>query len=192
MTARTCLLTWSIPLIPNGVLISHTITYNLTSGDGGLALVTAAGNDSSYLITGLHPYEYYQFTVSASTRIGSSPVSTVAIMTEEASKSPSSILHHLHLRLLCCIFSFNVQVQPRHRAMYCHLSLILEVPRLAGLLPGQKTRMESSVTTSFGLLTSVLATMMSSSIQPSLHTLSPIWKNTICTATVLPRQPMLE
>ena len=90
VTARTCLLTWVIPTIPNGVLISHTITYNLTSGGGegggGLAMVTVGGEDTSVLITELHPYEYYQFTVFASTRIGSSPVSTMAIRTEEASE----------------------------------------------------------------------------------------------------------
>ena len=89
VSARTCLLTWVLPTIPNGVLISHTITYNLTSGGeggGGLTMVTVGGEDTSVLITELHPYEYYQFTVFASTRIGSSPVSTVAIRTEEASE----------------------------------------------------------------------------------------------------------
>ena len=86
VTARTCLLTWVIPSVPNGILISHTITYNLTSGGGGLARVTTGGRETSYLITGLHPYEYYRFTVYASTRIGSSPVSTVSIRTEEASE----------------------------------------------------------------------------------------------------------
>jgi hypothetical protein len=49
-------------------------------------VVTVGGEDTSVLITDLHPYEYYQFTVFASTRIGSSPVSTVAIRTEEASE----------------------------------------------------------------------------------------------------------
>ena len=49
-------------------------------------MVTVGGEDTSALITELHPYEYYQFTVFASTRIGSSPVSTVAIRTEEASE----------------------------------------------------------------------------------------------------------
>ena len=91
VTARTCLLTWLLPTVPNGVLTSHTITYNLTSsgegdGGGGLAIVTVGGGDTSVLIADLHPYEYYQFTVFASTRIGSSPVSTVAIRTEEASE----------------------------------------------------------------------------------------------------------
>ena len=84
-----CFLTWILPTVPNGVLISHTITYNLTSGGGeggGIAMVTVGGEDTSVLITDLHPYEYYQFTVFASTRIGSSPVSIVAIRTEEASK----------------------------------------------------------------------------------------------------------
>lgn len=91
VTARTCLLTWLLPTVPNGVLTSHTITYNLTSssegeGGGGLAIVTVGGGDTSVLITDLHPYEYYQFTVFASTRIGNSPISTVAIRTEEASE----------------------------------------------------------------------------------------------------------
>lgn len=49
-------------------------------------MMTVGGEDTSVLITELHPYEYYQFTVFASTRIGSSPVSIVAIGTEEASE----------------------------------------------------------------------------------------------------------
>ena len=96
VTARTCLLTWLLPTIPNGVLISHTITYNLTSGGGGegggLAVVTVGGEATSVWITGLHPYEYYQFTLFASTRIGASPVSTVAIRTEEASELHTIVL----------------------------------------------------------------------------------------------------
>lgn len=98
VTARTCLLTWLLPTIPNGVLISHTITYNLTSGGdrggegGGLAVVTVGGEATSVWITGLHPYEYYQFAVFASTRIGASPVSTVAIRTEEASELHTIVL----------------------------------------------------------------------------------------------------
>lgn len=101
VTARTCLLTWLLPTVPNGVLISHTITYNLTSNGGGggegeggrLAVVTVGGEETNVLITDLHPYEYYQFTVFASTRIGSSPVSTVAIRTEEASEYNYGIGH---------------------------------------------------------------------------------------------------
>ena len=48
--------------------------------------MTAAADATSYLVTGLHPYEYYQLSVFASTRIGRSPASMVTIMTEEASK----------------------------------------------------------------------------------------------------------
>lgn len=88
VTARTCLLTWDPPTIPNGVLLSHTITYNLTSDrGGGLATLVVGGGDTSTLVTDLHPYEYYQFTVFASTRIGSSPLSVVVtVRTQEASK----------------------------------------------------------------------------------------------------------
>ena len=96
LTARTCLLQWFLPLIPNGILISHTITYNLTSDEA--INITTDGLTISYLITGLHPYEYYQFTVLASTRIGDGPPSSLIIQTNEASKS----LNILNIVLLAC------------------------------------------------------------------------------------------
>ena len=59
--------------------------------------MTVGGGDTSVLITDLHPYEYYQFTVFASTRIGNSPISTVAIRTEEASEYIYSIVSFPYL-----------------------------------------------------------------------------------------------
>lgn len=82
--ARTCLLQWFLPHIPNGVLISHTIIYNLTSDEA--TNVTTDGLTTSYLITDLHPFEYYKFTLFASTRIGDGPPSSLVIQTNEASK----------------------------------------------------------------------------------------------------------
>ena len=84
VTARTCLLQWLLPLVPNGVLLSHTIIYNLTSDEATNA--TTDGLATSYLVTGLHPFEYYQFTVFASTRIGDGPPSSLIIRTNEASQ----------------------------------------------------------------------------------------------------------
>lgn len=85
LTARTCLLQWCLPLIPNGILVSHIIIYNLTSDEA--TNITTDGLTTSYLVTGLHPFEYYQFTIFASTRIGDGPPSSLIIQTNEASKS---------------------------------------------------------------------------------------------------------
>ena len=83
--ATFVLLSWSPPTIPNGRITSYTITYNLT---GQLSSVVVQNATVQYLITGLDPYSYYQFTVFASTYVGGGPPTIPLILrTATASKS---------------------------------------------------------------------------------------------------------
>ena len=68
--SRFVILSWLPPAIPNGVITSYTVTYNLT-GESSTSLVFQAGEQ--YTISGLNPYSYYQFTVFASTVLGDGP-----------------------------------------------------------------------------------------------------------------------
>ena len=63
------LLSWYPPEIPNGRVVSYTITYNQTRPE---TLVVVRGMEQ-YRVTGLYPYSYYQFTVFASTAVGDGP-----------------------------------------------------------------------------------------------------------------------
>lgn len=75
---------WSRPLVPNGVLIYYIITYNSTSGTEATVIVD--GDHPHTVVTGLRPYTHYLFNVSASTRIGNGPSSSIALRTDEDSK----------------------------------------------------------------------------------------------------------
>ncbi len=50
------------------------------------ASLTIDGDSSGAVVTGLRPYTYYLFNVSASTRIGSGPALSIALRTEEDRK----------------------------------------------------------------------------------------------------------
>ena len=65
------LLQWSPPLIPNGRIVSYTISYNSTEQEDSLTVPDM----SQYLITNLEPYTLYHFTIFASTAIGDGPAS---------------------------------------------------------------------------------------------------------------------
>ena len=74
---------WSPPAIPNGEIISYTITYNLT----GLPLSVVVLNATQYNITGLNAYTFYEVAISASTIVGAGPSTLPLILrTDIASK----------------------------------------------------------------------------------------------------------
>lgn len=64
-------LQWSPPSIPNGRIVSYTISYNSTEKEDSLTIP----DTSQYLITNLEPYTLYHFTIFASTAIGDGPAS---------------------------------------------------------------------------------------------------------------------
>ena len=97
ITSTTCNLMWSRPFVPNGILILYTITYNSTSGT--VASVTVDGNSTATVVTGLHPYTYYIFNVSASTRIGNGPSASLVLRTEEDSKCTPATPHNIMLKI---------------------------------------------------------------------------------------------
>ena len=81
-SATSIYLTWSEPLLPNGVLVSYNISYNLT-GTYTNIIVNAVGT-TGYTVTNLNAFTYYEFLVSASTRIGAGPVATIVTRTDES------------------------------------------------------------------------------------------------------------
>ena len=74
-------LTWEQPLLPNGIIINYTVTYNLSE-----LSVSAITDAQSILITGLEEYTVYEFEVFASTRIGPGPPASILARTDVASK----------------------------------------------------------------------------------------------------------
>ena len=77
-------LTWSPPLVPYGNIVSYTILVEegLVGGNVSVILV----NSSSAVVTNLLPFTYYNFSVAASTRIGTGPSDVISTKTPQASK----------------------------------------------------------------------------------------------------------
>ena len=91
VTAATSVyLTWSEPLLPNGVLVSYNITYNLT-GTFTSIIVSAVGT-TGYTIANLNAFTYYEFLVSASTRVGAGPAVSIVTRTDESGEWMLNIL----------------------------------------------------------------------------------------------------
>ena len=83
-TASTILITWEAPIIPNGVILSYTVSYNLTSEN--ITVVVNASSSIQLTITGLDAYTYYECRITAETKAGSGPVVSVIILTAESSE----------------------------------------------------------------------------------------------------------
>ena len=83
-TASTILITWEAPVIPNGILLSYTVSYNLTSEN--VTLNVNASSSTQLTITGLDAYTYYECRITAETKAGSGPAISVIIRTAESSE----------------------------------------------------------------------------------------------------------
>lgn len=107
MGSTYILLSWSPPAIPNGRIISYTITYNLT---GQLTSVVVEDREQ-YSVTGLEPFSYYQLTVFASTSVGDGPP-TLPIIQRTAISSK-------------CVFQETHMTNLIRRHVYCIISNFL-------------------------------------------------------------------
>ncbi len=72
ISSTSIALTWDPPLLHerNGVITNYTITLN---SDGNVA--TFVTTDTMFTVANLHPFNSYTFSVSASTSVGSGPMS---------------------------------------------------------------------------------------------------------------------
>ena len=73
-------LMWSLPLLPYGILLSYTITYNVSNGN--ISIVVNATNPRNYLIAHLEEHTWYRLELFASTRVGSGPYTTLTTRTD--------------------------------------------------------------------------------------------------------------
>lgn len=130
MNANSLTVTWSDPDIPYGVIVSYTVTYNLT--EDMMSLVTES---QTVTLEDLDEYTIYVIYVAASTRIGTGPNAQVYKRTGQASKPCYTY----------CIMCFNgLSFQNHiHHQQVCKLSpLIPEQLPLAGNHLFQEIEME--------------------------------------------------
>ena len=78
-------LTWSEPLLPYGIIVSYTVTYNI-SGENNISIVVDSSDPQVLIIAQLQEHTWYRFEVFASTRIGDGPYATVTSRTDIAGK----------------------------------------------------------------------------------------------------------
>lgn len=87
LDATSVYLTWSPPLTPFGNIVSYTILVEegLVGGNATTLVVNSSLGISS-TVTNLLPFTYYNFSVAASTRIGTGPYDIISATTPQTSK----------------------------------------------------------------------------------------------------------
>ena len=90
VNATSVFLSWSPPLVPHGIILSYTILVEEDLIGGNVtSLIANATLGTSFTVVDLIPYTFYNFTIAASTRIGTGPPSnTVSMRTPQASEFP--------------------------------------------------------------------------------------------------------
>ena len=92
VNATSVFLSWSPPLVPYGIILSYTISVEEALIGGNVTfLIANATLGTSFTVVDLIPYTFYNFTIAASTRIGTGPSDTVSTRTPQASKFPKTL-----------------------------------------------------------------------------------------------------
>ena len=85
MSSTDILLMWYKPMLPYGVIVTYTISYNKTASD--TVVVTLNSSVLNYYVAeNLNEYTFYTFSVFASTRIGGGPSDSITDRTLEDCK----------------------------------------------------------------------------------------------------------
>ena len=89
-SSSSVFLTWREPEFPNGIIVSYNISYNLTGGATTISVYSISL--TGYQISNLDAFTYYEFVISASTRVGSGPTTSIVIRTDEASRFDCNLM----------------------------------------------------------------------------------------------------
>ena len=78
ITYTTMNLSWAVPAMPNGIVVSYHLQYRRTD-DANLAynILFPIDNQTSRMVTGLSPSTEYDFRVSAVTVVGRGPYTDI-------------------------------------------------------------------------------------------------------------------
>ena len=79
-------LTWSLPVVPNGKIVSYSLLVEDSVGGNVTAVVVNSTQGNSYTLTNLFPFTSYNISIAASTRIGKGPFSIISIKTLQDSE----------------------------------------------------------------------------------------------------------
>lgn len=100
INATSVHLAWSPPLYPYGYIESYTILVKdgMIRENATIIHVNSTLGTSN-IVAGLFPFTHYNFSIAASTRIGTGPYDTISIITPQASKCSvhAAILQHSYL-----------------------------------------------------------------------------------------------
>ena len=74
-------LTWSLPVVPYGIIVSYSLLVEESVGGNVTAVVVNSTFGTNFAVTNLSPFTSYNISIAASTRIGKGPFSTISIKT---------------------------------------------------------------------------------------------------------------
>lgn len=103
-------MTWSAPDAPNGVLTQYTLYVDFLNGS--VVPLNFNPSVSSYVITGLTPYQSVRVALSASTNVGMGPNSTTETVTTAQTGKSYSIIK----------VDFNSDDGMQMQALFCNVN----------------------------------------------------------------------
>ena len=89
LTSTTVNVSWNVPTIPNGIILSYAVYYSAESNESSLQ-IDSITNQATYFVelSNLTEFTTYFIRVTASTRIGEGPSANVTVVTDPDSASP--------------------------------------------------------------------------------------------------------
>lgn len=84
MNSTAVHLSWSQPLLPNGIIVAYHINYNLSAFIN--ANITVGAVPTEFDVVGLNEYTAYNFSIYASTHGGDGPSVALVTRTNESCK----------------------------------------------------------------------------------------------------------
>lgn len=80
------------PVIPNGIVLSYTITVSFRNTSAPLEIVVGPTAGGGYVVSGLLPYQTVDLSVAASTAIGTGPSAMLTATTDQYGKCNTGLV----------------------------------------------------------------------------------------------------
>ena len=89
LTSTTVNVSWNVPTMPNGIILSYAVYYSAESNEISLQ-IDSITNQATYFseLSNLTEFTTYFIRVTASTRIGEGPSANATVVTDPDSSSP--------------------------------------------------------------------------------------------------------
>ena len=100
-SSSSVVISWDLPLTPNGEIIRYTVYVNYTNGSSTIP-IDSEGIQRNITLGSLQPYQLIEVQVSAYTSAGEGPKSmSVTGRSSEEGKPNQCSVHKCHMKMAC-------------------------------------------------------------------------------------------